>query len=414
MSIDNQNKPRRKLGWKIIVIPVILILIAVWGISSRVYSSSQLDKTTNDQAIPTVGVMKPKKNAGDEEIVLPGSVQAWHEAPIYARTSGYLKSWVTDIGTPVKAGALLATIETPEVDAQLRQAQADLKTAEANNELSQSTAKRWADLLKTDSVSKQEADEKQSDASAKAALVAAAKANVDRLTDLESFKRVTAPFDGIITTRNTDTGALINAGSTSAPELFHIADITKLRIYVQVPQTYTAAITPDLIAELHFAEHPGKIYKAKLIKTANALDPSARTLLVQFEADNQDGELLAGGFTEVHMKLPTKVETLILPVNTLMYRGTDMQVAVVQNADSQKNAKAILKTITLGRDFGNEVEVTSGLNPDDQVVVNPPDSLISGQDIKIAEPAKPADGKDAKDGKADAKPAEKKEGDGKK
>jgi RND family efflux transporter MFP subunit len=269
----------------------------------------------------------------------------------------------------------------------LSQAKADLAKANANNQLAQSTAKRWEALLKTDSVSKQEADEKESDALAKAALVSSAKANVDRLGDLENFKHVVAPFGGIITARNTDNGALINSGSSTGTtaELFHIADTSKLRIYVQVPESYAPAITPNLKADLYFAEHPGKVYNAILAKTANAIDPVSRTLLVQFEADNQTGELFAGGYTEVHLKLGTYSASLRLPSNTLIFRSDNVQVAVVEPG-SNNTSRAILKTVVMGRDFGNYVEIASGLGADDQVILNPPDSITSGQEVKVAAP----------------------------
>ena len=377
---------RRRKGS--IIIGVVIIAIVAWGIISRVVGSERLNSSTDDNAIIIVKTIKPQKSAANEDTIFPGSVQAWHEAPIYARTNGYLKSWVTDIGTPVKQGQLLATIETPEIDAQLGQAKADLATAEANNKLAQSTATRWKALLKTDSVSKQEADEKISDAMAKAALVASAKANVDRLSDLESFKHVVAPFDGIITARNTDTGALINSGSSTGvgPELFHIADTSKLRIYVQVPENYAPAITTGIKAELRFAEHPGKVYDADLIKSANAIDPVSRTLLAEFEADNKAGELFAGGYAEMHLKLKTFASSLRLPSNTLMFRGNDVQVAVVEAKDNKSHA--MLKTVTMGRDFGSDVEIVTGLNENDEVILNPPDSLASGQQVKIAEPEK--------------------------
>ena len=382
----------------------IVVLVALGGIGLRLHAAWALRSQTKEDAVPLVAVVKAMSGPATEDIVLPGNVQAWHEAPIYARTNGYLKDWKTDIGTQVKQGTLLAEIETPEIDSQLRQAEADLKTAEANNQLAQSTATRWKALLKTDSVSKQEADEKVSDAQAKAAAFASAKANRDHLRDLESFKRVTAPFDGTITARNTDNGALINAGSGNAAglELFHIADISRLRIYVQVPQNYSGAIGPDITAELHFSEHPGKTYTAKLLKTSDAIDPASRTLLAEFETDNSNGELLAGGYTEVHLKLPAASSNIRLPVNTLIFRASGLQVATV-DADNH----AVLKTITMGRDFGNTVEIVAGIAPDEPVIVNPSDSLSDGQSVRIAaaedkgktEPKKDSDVPKKDDGK---------------
>lgn len=375
-----EGKPQRKDSANILIVVVLVaLLIAGVGIFVRMHEASALRRATENEAITTVAVIKVPEGPSSEEIVLPGTVQAWHEAPIYARTNGYLKEWKTDIGTPVKAGDLLAEIETPDVDAQLHQAQADLKTAEANNQLAQSTAKRWEDLLKTNSVSKQDADERTSAAAASAATVASAKANLDHLQQLEDFKLVTAPFDGIITARNTDNGALINAGSSgTGPELFHIAETDKLRVYVQVPETYVGAITNDLVPELHFAEHPGEAFPAKLTRTADALDPAARTLLIELEVDNTKNELMPGGFTEAHLKLPSPATTVRLPVNTLLFRAEGLQVATI-DADG----RALLKPVKVSRDFGKEVEVQSGIAPGEAIIVNPPDSLATGQPVRV-------------------------------
>jgi RND family efflux transporter MFP subunit len=387
---EHHEHPYRR---KAIIALIVVGILAGWGIYSRIEASSSLHDRTEDMAVPVVTVMKATTADTSEEVVLPGNVQAWHEAPIYARTNGYIKDWKTDIGTQVKQGDLLAEIETPEVDAQLHQAQADLATAEANSKLAQITAVRWQALLKTNSVSKQETDEKISDAAAKLAATASARANVDRLNQLESFKRVVAPFDGIITARNIDDGALINAGSGSSAgvELFHIADVSKLRVYVQVPENYTPAVTPELKAELSFPQHPGKVFEASLTDTAHALDPTSRTLLVQFETDNANGELMPGGYTEAHLKLPTRSSTVRLPVNTLIFRSEGIQVATVD-----AEGKAQLKTITIGRDFGKAVEVVAGVGPGDTVIINPPDSLISNEAVHIAEPDKDAAKKDDK------------------
>jgi RND family efflux transporter MFP subunit len=401
MHPHNSHPPRRR--GRLILICVIVVLVAGGVAGMRWHEAYALRHAAKENAVPLVAVIKAPRGPAVQELVLPGNVEAWHEAPIYARTSGYLLDWKTDIGTRVKAGDVLADIATPEVDSQLRQAEADLKTAEANAKLADSTAKRWKQLLKTDSVSKQEADEKISTAAADDAALASARANRDRLADLESFKRVVAPFAGIITARNTDTGALINTGSGTGvgPELFHIADTSRLRIYIQVPQNSAGAIHPGMTAELHFTEHPGKTYTATLFKTADAIDPANRTLLTQFKIDNPTGELLAGGYTETHLKLPTSDNTLRLPVNTLIFRAEGLQVATVD-----ANNKVLLKTITMGRDFGNSVEVIAGIAPDEQVIINPPDSIVTGDEVRIAppkdEPAKDdksdKSGKTAKDG----------------
>ena len=384
--------PNRSHKGKVIVIFIVTALIAAAGIGIRMHDAWALKKETEETAVTPVTVIAAKKLAPEEEIVLPGNVQAWHEATIYARTNGYVKKWYTPMGTTVKEGELLAEIETPEVDAQLRQAEADLKTAEANNTLSQLTANRWKELLKTDSVSKQEEAEKEGDAMAKAAALASAKANRDHLRELASFKSVVAPFDGVISSRTTDIGMLVSAGSTTEQPLFHIVQADTLRIYIRVPQAYAGRITPDVKAELHFIDRPGKTYTAEFVKTAEALDPTNRTLLTEYKVENKNNELLAGGYAEVHMKLPTPEGGLHLPVNALIFREGGLQVAVV---DDKNHAQ--LKTVTMGRDMGNVVEISSGLNPADRIVINPPDSLSSGQEVRVVE----AKVEPAKDGKSE-------------
>jgi len=386
----HQRNPRSQAQlWRIISVFVLLIaVVAGWGIITRLDAAHRLDETTQDNATPIVTVMKATIGPTEEEIVLPSNLQAWHEAPVYARTNGYLKKWITPIGTFVKEGDLLAEIETPEIDAQQHQAQADLHTAEANNQLAQSTAMRWQKLLKTNTVSQQEVDEKTSDALAKAAVVASAQANLDRLNQLEDFKRVTAPFDGIITARNTDIGALINAGNAgSGQELFHIADTNKLRVYVQIPQINTPAITPDLTAELHLVEYPQRIFTAKLTHTAKALSPETRTLLTEFEVDNEDGALLAGSFAEVHIKLPSNSQTVRLPINTILFNKNGSQIATLDDQN-----RAILKPIKIGRDYGKQLEVIDGISPGETIIINPPDSLRTGEQVKLNPSKKTTEG----------------------
>jgi RND family efflux transporter MFP subunit len=360
------------------------LILAVWGVSGRLIARTTLAKETAGIAVPTVVTVSAIHSGLGEELVLPGTVQAFNEAPIYARTNGYLKSWYTDIGTPVTRGQLLAEIDAPEVDQQLTQAQADLATASANLLLSNSTNERWKGLLATESVSKQDADEKAGDAAAKKATVDSAAANVARLRELESFKRVLAPFGGVVTARKTDIGALINAGQSAGAELFRIADTHKLRIYVQVPEAYAAAVKPGLDAELRFTEQAGKLYNAKIARTANALDPNARTLQVELQIDNANGELFPGAYAEVHFKLAANSSTLRLPANTVLFRSAGLQVATV---DADK--RITLKSIKQGRDFGSAIEVLSGIDADDVVVLNPPDSILDGAIVRIA-PSPPA------------------------
>ena len=391
MINNRQQEPDSgKLRRILIDAAVAAAIIAFLIIVMRIVEKVKLHSATDQGAILNVAVIDAEAAPRTQEIVLPGNVQAWHEATIYARVNGYIKKWDTDIGAHVKAGDLLAEIVAPELDAQLRQAEADLKTAEANNALAQSTALRWKSLLKTDSVSKQETDEKVSSALANVAVVNAARANRDRLLELVSFERVVAPFDGIITSRTTDIGSLINAGSgNTLRPLFHIAQANPLRVYVRVPQNYSTYIKPGLVVDLFFSEHPGKIYQAKLLDTARAIDPVSRTLLTQFVVDNSDYQLLPGGYTEVHLKLPTHKGTVRLPVNTLLFRSEGLRVGILDG-----DSRVILKAVKISRDFGNYVEINSGINPGEKVIVNPSDSLLSGQKVHVVTfPSAPKDKK---------------------
>jgi RND family efflux transporter MFP subunit len=375
----DQLKARIRLVLWILLI--LALIVAVWGVSSRLMARSELSKRSQQEARVTVVTVKAQLSGAGDEVVLPGVVQAYIEAPIYARTNGYLRKWYTDIGAHVKKGELLAEIDTPEVDRQLSQARADLNTAQANSALARTTNERWKALLATQSVSQQDADEKAGDAAAKEAMEQSAAQNVARLNDLESFKRVLAPFDGVVTARNTDIGALINAGQAAGSELFRVADIEELRIYAQVPEAYAGTVTAGLKAELRFTEHPGKTYVAEAVRTSNALDPTARTLQVELHLDNKDGEILPGAYTEVHFKLPSSTQTLRLPANTVLFRAPGLQVATVGSDDRIK-----LKSITQGRDFGKTIEVLDGITQDDAVVVNPPDSISNGVAVTIAPP----------------------------
>jgi RND family efflux transporter MFP subunit len=342
-----------------------------------------LKKETDTLAIPEVAVIQPKRGSPAQEIILPGNIQAFIDAPIYARTNGYLKAWYFDIGAHVKQGQLLAVIETPEVDQQLLQARADLNTAQANLSLSQITYNRFEGLKNTDSVSTQDVDNAAGDYAAKKATVDSAQSNVNRLADLQSFEKIYAPFDGVVTARNTDVGQLIDAGSSGGVgrELFHVAAIRTLRVYINVPQQYSVAAKPGILADLTLAQFPGRKFQGKLVRTANAIDLASRTLLVEVDVDNSTGELLPGAFTEVHLKIPTEVPSYILPVNALIFRAQGLQVATVENSNRAK-----LVTVVLGHDFGATVEVVSGLTDADRVIVSPPDSLVDGEAVQIAQP----------------------------
>jgi RND family efflux transporter MFP subunit len=380
--------PDKKIRRYALIALMVAVLLGVWGELSRVRARSALGKETSESAIPTVVTVTASPSSLGEELVLPGAVQAYIEAPIYARTSGYLKSWNSDIGTQVAKGQILAEIETPEVDQQLSQAQADLATARANEALSTSTNVRWQGLLATESVSKQDADEKSGDAAAKTAASHSAAANLARLRDLESFKRVVAPFSGVITARNTDIGALINAGQSAGSELFRIADTRKLRIFVRVPEAFASATKPGLDAELRFAERPNRSFAAKTVRTSNSLDAILRTLQVELELDNPKGEIFPGAYAEVHFKIPADAATLRLPANTVLFRSAGLQVATL---DGEHRVK--LKSIVQGRDFGSTIEVLSGLTANELVILNPPDSIADGVQVRIAAPPPAQSGK---------------------
>jgi len=376
------HRPQRRFPrGQAILLATILVAIAAWGIFSRLNADAVLHRRTGEAAKPLVQSVSATANAGNEDLVLPGTVQPLIEAPIYARTSGYVKAWHTDIGTPVKKGQLLAELETPEVDQQLRQAEADFATAQANEALAQSTALRWKALLATDSVSRQDNDEKQADAAAKHAALAAANANLQRLRELEGFKRVVAPFDGVVTARQTDIGALINSGAGNGSSLFRVADTSRLRIYVQVPEGQAPLIHPGAKVKLEVAVHPGRSFAAEVVRTADALDSASRSLLVEIQADNSKHEILPGGYASVHFDLPLAAGKPRVPVSALIFRSAGLQLAVLDGD------KVHLVPVTLGRDFGSQVEVASGLKEGDKIINSPPDSLMDGDQVRIATPA---------------------------
>jgi RND family efflux transporter MFP subunit len=364
----------------------VAVVLAAWGIVSRLVARNALEHQAIDAAIVNVATVNPTRGPASDTLVLPGAVQAFYEAPIYARTNGYLRVWYTDIGTSVKKGQLLAEIDSPEVDQELRQAKADLATAEANYQLARTTNDRWKGLLATQSVSQQDADERAGDAAAKAAAQQSAAANVARLEDLESFKRVLAPFDGVVTQRTTDIGALINAGETPGSSLFRVADTHRLRIYTSVPQAYAAGVQPGMTADLVFTDHPGKHFTAEVASTARALDASSRTLQVELQIDNSRGELFPGSYADVHFTFPANTTTLRVPVNTVLFRAQGLLVAVL---DSQGRVR--LRHITQGRDFGTQIEVLSGLEPTDRLILNPPDSITEDTRVRVV-PAAPIAG----------------------
>ena len=362
----------------LVLIALILGFFIYSGIRARAAAATTLARETRELAIPAVSVISPEEGAPAEEIVLPGNTQAFTDTPIYARTSGYIKQWYADIGARVKAGQLLATIETPEIDQQLQQARADLATAQANYKLSKSTADRWEFLLKTDSVSKQETDEKIGDLNAKKATVDSSQANVRRLEETQAFQKVYAPFSGVITARNIDTGSLINAGA-GAPgsQLFHIAAVNKLRVYVAIPEAYSRAARSGAPADLTLNEFPDRTFHGTLVRTSNSIDPTSRTLLTEVAVNNPTGELLPGSYVFVHLKLPSQVRAFTIPSNTLLFRSEGLRVALVRDGHAQ------LVPVKIGRDYGANVEIVSGLHAGEQVIVNPADSLVSGTAVRV-------------------------------
>jgi len=372
----------RRLGPIGIAVAAVALALLAWVLYSAHRAAQELAAVTDAQATVTVATTRPQSEANLADLTLPGQVQANFDAPIYARTNGYLKRWLVDIGTPVKAGQLLGEIETPEVDQQLRQAQADQAQAEANQKLASVTAERWRDLRTTDSVSKQEADEKISQSEAGDAQLQAARANLQRLRELVSFQKIVAPFDGVVTARNTDVGQLINAGSATGPELFRVADTSRLRLYVRVPQTYAALMQPNLTAKVQFPDRPGLTYTATLANTSAAIDTTSRTLLAQLIIDNSKHELLPGAYVEVHFALPPALRNSFkLPSNVLLFRGDGLHVATV---DAQ--GRVTMKPVAVGRDFGSEIEIVSGITATDDVILSPPDSLTEGATVRVVQP----------------------------
>jgi RND family efflux transporter MFP subunit len=396
MTTGTLDEPTRRRGgdsrrlrwpWALAIAAFVAVVVGA-GVLPRLRARSEVSRDTEAMSVPVVSVARPKRAAPINEVILPASIRGYREAAIFARTNGYLRRWYVDIGARVKKGQLLAEIATPEVDRQLEQARADLATTVANRELSQVTAKRYAGLLEADSVARQEADNAAGDFAAKSALVRSAQANVKRLEDLTSFQKVYAPFDGVITARNTDIGALIDAGAAGAgSQLFFIAQPERLRVYVNVPESYARAARPGLTVDLSVAERPGQRSRGTIATTANAIDPATRTLLVQIAVDNRDGALLPGAFTRVHLTLPNETPAVVVPAGALLFRAEGLRVGVVGPGN-----RVELRPITIARDLGPVVEVASGLTGEEAVIASPPDSLLAGQVVRIASPSRPEDG----------------------
>ncbi|WP_245632029.1 efflux RND transporter periplasmic adaptor subunit [Edaphobacter aggregans] len=374
------NTPGSPGGGRTIgVLAALVLLVAIgYGLHIRSAHEKQLVHATDEAAIQTVHVVRPSSRSSAEDLTLPGNVQAFTETPIYSRTNGYLRKWYFDIGAHVRKGQLLAEIETPEVDQQLQQSRAELERMQANMELAGVTSKRWENLLAKHAVSQQETDQARSNYIAAQAAVDASRANVRRLEQLQSYERIIAPFDGVITARNTDIGDLIDAGSGSANprELFHLATTGKLRVYVSVPEVYADSIHDGDIAMLTQDANPGVKIPGKIVRNANAIDHMTRTLNVEVDADNRDNELLPGAYVFVHFHVPAAAHTVTIPSNTLLFRSEGMQVGVVRNDHVQ------LVQVTIGQDYGSSVEVTSGLAPNDEIILDPSDSLASGMQVQ--------------------------------
>jgi RND family efflux transporter MFP subunit len=379
----SENKKVAGRILKLIAVLAVVALLAfgvMRGINTRIKAAASVKQETIDMSVATVTVVHPKRGALKDEIVLPGNIQAFIVSPIYARINGYLKKWYVDIGGRVKSGQLLAEIEAPEVDKQLDQTRADLATAEANLRLSESTMIRWQQLLQRDAVAKQETDDRIGDFQAKKAMVDSGRANVKRLEDMVSFEKVFAPFDGVITARNTDIGALINAGNGgAAQQLFTLAATNVVRVFVNVPQIYSRSASPGVVAQLTLAEYPNRRFVGKVARNAESIDPGTRTLLTEVDVDNSTSELLPGAFAQVHLTLAAKTPSLLLPVNSLLFRAEGLQAGVVR-----EGGKVELMPIVIGKDYGTEVEVISGLAEGDNVIVNPPDSLTTGTVVRLA------------------------------
>jgi RND family efflux transporter MFP subunit len=377
------SSPRRsRRGWFVATaIFLAFAALLVSGILQRVKTSAALRTETAQMAVPTVSVVAPQRGAPSQEIVLPGNVQPYVTAPIFSRTNGYLQAWYFDIGAHVKKGQLLAVIATPEVDQQLGQSRSNLSTAEANLRLAEITKSRYEDLLKTHAVAQQDVDNAVGTYNANKSIVEADQANVKQLEALQSFEKIYAPFDGIITARNTDVGALVDSGSGGGvkTDLFHLSQVDRLRVYVNVPEVYSQATTSGLNAELTLAEFPGTTFSGKLVRTSQAINYETRTLLAEIDVINPTGKLLSGSYAEVHFKVQGKVSTYILPTETLLFRKEGLRIAAV------KDNKAQLLPVTPGRDFGDTIEIISGLQGNESVIVSPPDSVVNGEKVQIAQ-----------------------------
>jgi RND family efflux transporter MFP subunit len=373
----------------LVVVSLAVAAVLAYGMWSRVKASKKLGAETSQLAVTKVSVVSPKQTAPAQEIILPGNIQPFISSPIYARTNGYLKNWYVDIGARVKQGQLLAVIDAPEIDQQLAQSLSNLNTAKANLALAEITRNRYEGLIKTNAVAQQDVDNAVGSYKANQAIVAADEANVKQLQALQSFERIYAPFDGVVTARNTDIGDLIDSGSSGGvkTDLYHIAQPGTLRVYVNVPEEYSQGVKIGMTANLALAEFPGRTFQGKLVRTADAINVTTRTLLIEVDVQNPTGTLLTGSYAEVHLQIPTHASTYLLPVDTLLFRSEGLNVGLV------KDGKVEISAVTAGHDFGDQIEIVAGLKANDQIIVNPPDSVVSGQPVQIVQATLPGDTK---------------------
>jgi RND family efflux transporter MFP subunit len=385
----NPHKSGLRRWVALVVVSLAVAAVLAYGMWSRVRASKKLGAETSQLAVTKVSVVSPKQTAPAQEIILPGNVQPFISSPIYARTNGYLKNWYVDIGARVKQGQLLAVIDAPEVDQQLAQSLSNLNTAKANLALAEITKNRYEGLIKTNAVAQQDVDNAVGSYKANQAIVAADEANVKQLQALQSFERIYAPFDGVVTARNTDIGDLIDSGSSGSvkTDMFHIAQPGTLRVYVNVPEEYSQGVKVGMTANLALAEFPGRTFQGKLVRTADAINVTTRTLLIEVDVQNPTGTLLTGSYAEVHVQVPTQASTYLIPVNTLLFRSEGLNVGLV------KDGKAEISAVTPGHDFGDQIEIVAGLKANDQIIVNPPDSIVSGQQVQIVQATLPGDTK---------------------
>jgi RND family efflux transporter MFP subunit len=380
MSLQPVKPPKpRRLILVVIIGLVAAAAIAANGLISRSRSKQVLMQWTAAQAPPTVALAKLDRGDAEQRLILPGDIQPYNKAAIYARVSGYLKSWEQDIGASVTAGQMLASIEAPDLDQQLAQARATLASAKANYDIAALTANRYDILVEKQSIAQQTADQSAADAAAKKAVMDATEANVRQLEAMQSYKQIVAPFNGVVTQRNTDIGALINAGSTAGQQLFEVSDLRRVRIYVQVPQAFSADLDPGVKATFEMPQYPGRKFDATLVTTSKAMNATSRSVLVELQADNPDGKLLGGAYCRVDFQIPGDPNMVRLPATALMPVNRGSQVAILGAGN-----KVVLKSVQLGRDFGDSVEVTAGLTPQDQVIDSPPETLRTGDTVELA------------------------------